>query len=167
MIIGQRAYEANSRVVKAADEMLSLVAGADRAVIRSVYGRTDDLRHEYNVTVSVGDPRKFRITGLANYELVEFNQAYHQGTGPTPGGTQTATNFDWGTKNAQTNTLFATHQSDVVEPREIVPAAKSTLISKTIGMRPRMVVTVVRNTGRKRCVAVRTTASSTARPRRR
>ena len=71
------------------------------------YGRTDDLRHEYNVTVSVGDPRKFRITGLANYELVEFNQAYHQGTGPLPGGTQTATNFDWGTKNTQTNTLFA------------------------------------------------------------
>jgi hypothetical protein len=70
------------------------------------YGRTDDLRHEYNLTVSVGDPRKFRITGLANYEIVEFNQAYHQGTGPFPGGTQTATDFDWGTKNTQTNRLW-------------------------------------------------------------
>jgi MtrB/PioB family decaheme-associated outer membrane protein len=71
------------------------------------YGRTDDHRQEYNVTVSFGDPKKFRITGLVNYELVEFNQAYHQGAGPLPGGTQTATDFDWGTKNTQTNRLFA------------------------------------------------------------
>jgi hypothetical protein len=70
------------------------------------YGRTDDLRREYNLTVSLGDPKTFRITALANYENIEFNQAYHQGTGPFPGGTQTATDFDWGTKNTQTNRLF-------------------------------------------------------------
>jgi hypothetical protein len=71
------------------------------------YGRTDDVRQEYNLTVSVGNPKQFRITGLANHEIVEFKQAYHQGTGPLPGGTQTATDFDWSTKNTQTNTLYA------------------------------------------------------------
>jgi len=70
------------------------------------YGRSDDVRREYNLTVSIGNPKEFRITGLVNYELVEFNQAYHQGTGPFPGGTQTATDFDWGTKNTQINRLF-------------------------------------------------------------
>ncbi len=45
-----------------------------------LYGRTDDRRHEYNVTVSYGDPKKFRVTGLVNYEIVEFNQAYRNGT---------------------------------------------------------------------------------------
>ncbi len=73
------------------------------------YGRTDDLRQEYNVTVSFGNPKQFRITGLANYEIVEFNQAYRNiaaGQSPTPGGTQTTTTFDWGTKNTQTNRLF-------------------------------------------------------------
>jgi hypothetical protein len=70
------------------------------------YGRTDDLRQEYNITVSVGDPKAFRITGLANYEIIEFNQAYHQGAGPFPGGTQAAGDFDWSTKNTQTNRLF-------------------------------------------------------------
>ena len=71
------------------------------------YGRKDDTRHEYNVTISYGDPKKFRITGLANYETIEFDQAYHQGTGPFPGGTQTAADFDWGTKNTQNNKLFS------------------------------------------------------------
>jgi MtrB/PioB family decaheme-associated outer membrane protein len=70
------------------------------------YGRNNDLRREYNVTVSYGNPKEFRVTGLVNYETVEFNQAYHQGTGPFPGGTQTATDFDWGTKNTQTNRLI-------------------------------------------------------------
>jgi len=71
------------------------------------YGRTDDVRQEYNVTVSFGDPKRFRVTGLANYELVEFTQAYHQGTGPLPGGPQLTADFDWKTKNTQTNTLYA------------------------------------------------------------
>jgi MtrB/PioB family decaheme-associated outer membrane protein len=70
------------------------------------YGRSDDLRREYNVTVSYGNPKEFRITALVNYELVSFDQAYHQGTGPFPGGTQTATDFDWGTRNTQKNRLF-------------------------------------------------------------
>jgi hypothetical protein len=71
-----------------------------------LYGRKDDYRQEYNVTVSVGDPKKFRITALANYEDIEFNQAYRTGapaTGPSP---NNATNFDWGTSNTQTNKLF-------------------------------------------------------------
>jgi hypothetical protein len=71
------------------------------------YGRTDDRRHEHNLTVSYGDPKVFRVTGLANLENVQFNQAYHNGTAPpTPGATQTTTNFDWGSKNTQTNRLF-------------------------------------------------------------
>jgi MtrB/PioB family decaheme-associated outer membrane protein len=70
------------------------------------YGRNNDLRREYNLTVSYGNPKEFRITALVNYEIVEFNQAYHQGTGPFPGGAQTATDFDWGTMNTQTNRLL-------------------------------------------------------------
>ncbi len=71
-----------------------------------LYGRTDDKRQEYNLTVSYGDPKKFRITGLANYEIVEFTQAYRNGTpasGPSP---NNAANFDWSTLNTQTNRLF-------------------------------------------------------------
>jgi hypothetical protein len=70
------------------------------------YGRKDDYRQEYNVTVSVGDPKKFRITALANYEYIKFDQAYRNGTPATPGGPQTTANFDWGTENTQINTLF-------------------------------------------------------------
>jgi len=70
------------------------------------YGRKDDQRTEYNFTAAYGDPSRFRVTALANYEDVKFNQAYHQGTGPFPGGNQTATDFDWGTKNTQTNKLL-------------------------------------------------------------
>jgi hypothetical protein len=71
------------------------------------YGRTDDKRQLYDLTVSYGSADTFRITALGNYGEVEFNQAYHQGTGPTPGGTQTPTDFDWGTKNTQSNWLYA------------------------------------------------------------
>jgi hypothetical protein len=76
------------------------------------YGRTDDLRHEYNLTVSFGDPKQFRITALANYEIVEFNQAYRNSNAGTVAGAQpsagnvNASNFNWGTKNTQTNRLF-------------------------------------------------------------
>jgi hypothetical protein len=70
------------------------------------YGRSQDERQEYDLTVSYGDPKGFRVTALANYEFVEFNQKYHQGTGPLPGGTQTPTDFDWSTKNTQTNQLW-------------------------------------------------------------
>jgi MtrB/PioB family decaheme-associated outer membrane protein len=70
------------------------------------YGRTQDQRQEYNLTVSYGDPKGFRVTALFNFELVEFNQKYHQGTGPLPGGPQTPTDFDWSTKNTQTNQLW-------------------------------------------------------------
>jgi hypothetical protein len=70
------------------------------------YGRTQDQRQDYSLTMSYGDPKGFRFTVLANYEFVEFNQKYHQGTGPFPGGTQTATDFDWSTKNTQINQLW-------------------------------------------------------------
>ena len=70
------------------------------------YGRTQDQRQEYSLTLSYGDPKGFRFTVLANYEFVEFNQKYHQGTGPFPGGPQTSTDFDWSTKNTQINQLW-------------------------------------------------------------
>ena len=71
------------------------------------YGRTDDQRTQYDLTVSYGDPEKWVVTGIANYAEIEFNQAYHQGTGPTPTYVQSATNFDWGTKNTQGNWMVA------------------------------------------------------------
>jgi hypothetical protein len=70
------------------------------------YGRTKDEATNLDLTVTWGDPNKFRVTGLANWGEVKFDQAYHQGTGPFPGGTQTATDFDWGTKNTQDNWLL-------------------------------------------------------------
>lgn len=69
------------------------------------YGRTHDDRREYNLTVSYGDPKAFRVTALANYEIVQFDQVYRNGnpaTGPSP---NDAANFDWSTTNTQTNRL--------------------------------------------------------------
>jgi hypothetical protein len=71
------------------------------------YGRTGDKATNYDATVSYGNPDSYRITGLGNWGEVKFDQAYHQGTGPLPNGTQTATDFDWGTRNTQTNWLLA------------------------------------------------------------
>ena len=70
------------------------------------YGRTHDDRREYNLTISYGDPRDFRVTALANYEIIEFDQKYRNGApadGPSP---NNAANFDWSTKNTQINRLL-------------------------------------------------------------
>ncbi len=69
------------------------------------YGRTDDTKTTYDASLGVGDPDQFRVTVLGNWNEVKFDQAYHQGTGPLPGGAQTPTDFDWGTKNTQRNWL--------------------------------------------------------------
>jgi hypothetical protein len=69
------------------------------------YGRSHDDRREYNLTISYGDPKGFRITALANLEIVEFDQKYRNGnpaTGPSP---NDSGNFDWSTKNTQTNRM--------------------------------------------------------------
>jgi hypothetical protein len=71
-----------------------------------LYGRSDDKRQEYNLTISYGDPKKFRITGLANYEIVEFTQDYRNGTPASGSSPNNAANFDWSTLNTQTNRLF-------------------------------------------------------------
>jgi hypothetical protein len=69
------------------------------------YGRSHDDRREYNLTVSYGDPRDFRITALANYEIVEFEQVYRNGAPASGLSPNDAGNFDWNTKNTQTNRL--------------------------------------------------------------
>jgi OOP family OmpA-OmpF porin len=74
------------------------------------YGRNDDTSQQYDLTVTYGNADKFLLTGIANWGEVEFNQAYRNaatGSSPTPGGPQTATTFDWGTKNTQKNWLVA------------------------------------------------------------
>jgi hypothetical protein len=74
------------------------------------YGRTDDTSQQYDFTVSYGDAERWRVSFLANWGEVEYNQAYRvmpTGGSPFPGGTQTATQFDWGTKNTQDNWLVA------------------------------------------------------------
>ena len=66
------------------------------------YGRTDDKRQIYDLTIAYGDPgqvphHRRSATGARS----EFNQAYRNtasGASPMPGGTQTATTFDWGTE---------------------------------------------------------------------
>ena len=74
------------------------------------YGRTDDTRQIYDATIAYGDPGKFRVSALGNWGKTEFNQAYRNtssGASPLPGGTQTSTTFDWGTKNTQDNWMVA------------------------------------------------------------
>ncbi len=72
------------------------------------YGRLDDTRTTYDLTVTYGDPSAFHVTAIGNWGDVEFNQAYRtiaSGQSPLPGGPQTATTFDWGTANTQGNWL--------------------------------------------------------------
>jgi hypothetical protein len=82
------------------------------------YGRTDDRTQLYDVTVSYGDPDKFRVTLLGNYGEVKFDQAYRNtgssagpppipNLGPFPDGGSNSLNFNWGTKNTQSNWLVA------------------------------------------------------------
>ncbi len=74
------------------------------------YGRTEDTTQLYDLTVTYGNADKFLLTGIANWGEVKFDQAYRNtasGASPLPGGPQTATTFDWGTNNKQTNWLVA------------------------------------------------------------
>jgi len=71
-----------------------------------LYGRSQDQRQEYNLTLSYGDPKGFRVTLLANYEFIEFNQKYRNGTPASGQSPNDANNFDWSTKNTQTNQLW-------------------------------------------------------------
>ena len=74
------------------------------------YGRNDDKRQIYDASIAYGDPDRFRVSAIGNWGKTEFHQAYRNmasGASPLPGGTQTATTFDWGTKNTQDNWLVA------------------------------------------------------------
>ncbi len=74
------------------------------------FGRNEDTTQNYDLTVSYGNADKFLLTGIANWGETTFDQSYRNtasGASPTPGGTQTATTFDWGTHNTQENWLFA------------------------------------------------------------
>jgi putative beta-barrel porin MtrB/PioB len=73
------------------------------------YGRTHDDRRDYSLTISFGNPKDFRITGLANYEIIDFDQKYRTiatGGNPLPDGPTNATNFNWSTKNTQINRMW-------------------------------------------------------------
>ena len=74
------------------------------------YGRTDDKRQIYDVSIAYGSLDTFRVSAIGNWGKTEFHQDYRNiasGASPLPGGTQTATTFDWGTKNTQDNWLVA------------------------------------------------------------
>jgi outer membrane protein OmpA-like peptidoglycan-associated protein len=83
------------------------------------YGRTDDKTQLYDVTVSYGDPDKFRLMAIGNYGEVKFNQKYRTtgqnntstppipNLGPLPDGGSNSLNFNWGTANTQENWLVA------------------------------------------------------------
>jgi len=84
----------------------SLEAGIRQTNYRDMsYGRTHDDRREYNLTVSYGDPKAFRITALANYEIVQFDQVYRNGNPASGASPNDASNFDWSTTNTQTNRM--------------------------------------------------------------
>jgi hypothetical protein len=76
------------------------------------YGRTNDRTQLYDLTITWGDPDKFRISAIGNYGDVKFDQDYRNtgGTpafGPLPGDGTNSTNFNWGTNNTQENWLVA------------------------------------------------------------
>ncbi|MFO1303385.1 MAG: MtrB/PioB family outer membrane beta-barrel protein [Burkholderiales bacterium] len=74
------------------------------------YGRTQDRTQLYDVTVTYGDPDKFRITAIGNYGDTTFDQGYRNvstGGDPLPSGPTNSTNFNWGTNNSQENWLVA------------------------------------------------------------
>jgi hypothetical protein len=71
------------------------------------YGRTDDETTLVDLTVAYGNADSWQVSAVGNWGEVKFDQAYHQGTGPFPNGTQTASDFDWGTKNTQDYWLVA------------------------------------------------------------
>ena len=74
------------------------------------YGRNDDTRQIYDATIAYGDPNGLRVSVLGNWGKTDFEQSYRNvssGASPLPGGTQTATTFDWGTKNTQDNWMVA------------------------------------------------------------
>ncbi len=81
------------------------------------YGRTDDRTQLYDLSVSYGDPDKFRVSLIGNWSEVKFNQMYRNtgsstnppvpNLGPLPDGGSNSLNFNWGTKNTQGNWLVA------------------------------------------------------------
>ena len=83
------------------------------------YGRTDDDTQLYDLTISYGDPDKFRISAIGNYAEVKFNQMYRNtgsnttstppipNLGPLPDGGSNSLNFNWGTGNTQESWLIA------------------------------------------------------------
>ncbi len=91
----------------------------DTSFKENYYGRTDDKTQLYDVTVSYGDPDKFRIMAIGNYGDVTFDQMYRNtgananvtppipNLGPLPGGGSNSLNFNWGTANSQENWLVA------------------------------------------------------------
>ena len=98
------------------------------------YGRTEDHRQNYDLSVAYGDPNSFRITGIGNWAQVEFHQAYRtisSGSSPLPGDPQNATNFDWSTKNTQGNWMLAV-QADWVASEQLSVMARASLL-KTDG----------------------------------
>jgi len=89
------------------------------------YGRTDDTTTLVDLNVAYGTPDKWQVSAIANWGLVEFNQAYHQGTGPFPNGTQTPTDFDWGTENTQDYWLVGVSGDWMVTPQLKLTASAS------------------------------------------
>ena len=81
------------------------------------YGQQKDDRTEYNLTVSFGDPNRFRITGFGNWETVKYEHTYRSScTAITPavscdpgqpqsGATNTTTGnqFNWAAKTKDNN----------------------------------------------------------------
>ncbi len=99
------------------------------------YGRIDDRTQLYDISVSYGDPDKFRITGIGNYGQVKFNQDYRNtgnpSLGPTPDAGTNSTNFNWGTENSQGNWLLAVLADWV--PMQNLKVTTSYSYSKTDG----------------------------------
>jgi OOP family OmpA-OmpF porin len=74
------------------------------------YGRTDDTTTLLDLSVNYGSPDTWQVSLIGNWGKTQFNQDYRNvasGGSPFPGDPQTATNFDWGTKNTQDYWLVA------------------------------------------------------------
>jgi len=67
------------------------------------YGIQRDKRQEYDLSVSYGDPSKFRVTAFVDWEIVNAEDNWYVGTF---GAATSATDFDVRTSQHSTNKLF-------------------------------------------------------------
>ena len=107
------------------------------------YGRSEDTRQNYDLTIAYGDPDNFRIMGIGNWGAVKFDQGYRNvgsatatppnNLGPLPTDPTNSANFNWGTRNTQDNWMVAV-QADWVATEQLSVTARASWLNTSGGV---------------------------------